>query len=151
MEQTIQNFPYNSNDKNPSRSPSWDGSQERMFIETVLNQRFNFLLVFVGLIVTGAINAKSDKPLQAAVLALGAFVCLLLSITICRAHQKLDIIMRTLYSDSSHPAGMVNQAVGGRSVRWIIGWGIPLLCTLALTTGAVLRVIPMLCCKGCAP
>lgn len=151
MGKTIEGvFPYNSNDLRPSRSPSWDGSQERMLFETILNQRFNFLLVFVGLIVTGGINARTDKVLQCSVFAFGAVVTLFLSMTIWRAHRKLDIIMQTLYTDTTHPAAMINRAAGGFSVRWIIGWGIPMLCTLALTAEAILLLLPMICCARCS-
>lgn len=141
MSKTIENFPYNSNNPNASRSPSWDGSQERMFIENILNQRFNFLLVFVGLVVSGAINARDNKLLQLAVLLFGTVVSFLLSWAIFRAHQKLDVILKTLYSDTTHPAAMVNKAVCGCSARWIIGWGIPFLCSAFLLIGAIVLIV----------
>jgi hypothetical protein len=121
----------------PSRSPVWDGSQERAFVESVLNQRFNFLLVFVSLIVTGAVNARDTAKLQACVLTFGAVISLCMLPTIYRSHQKLDILMRILKKDKTHPVGFTEEKVDGFSVRWIIGWFIPLLCVIALAAAAV--------------
>jgi hypothetical protein len=124
------------NDAEPVRSPVWDGSQERAFTEGVLNQRFNFLLVFVSLILTGAVNARDLPTLQAWVLTFGAIIALLLLLTIYRIHRKLDVIMTILKADLSHPTGFSEDKIGGFSVRWIIGWLIPLLCFVALAAAA---------------
>jgi len=120
----------------PSRSPVWDGSQERAFIESVLNQRFNFLLVFVSLILAGAINAHAWPIVQTIVLTFGTIISGGISITIQRAHHKLGLIMEILKRDKTHPFTIIDNAAGGRTVRWIIGWFIPLLCFFTLDGAA---------------
>ena len=67
------------------RAPRWDISQERALMQTLLGQRFNFLLVFFSIFVAGAVNARENPVLQASVLSLGALVALCLTSAIWRA------------------------------------------------------------------
>ena len=131
-------LPNNSMDSRQSRSPSWDGSQERQFIETVLNQRFNFFVIFVSLIISAAVASRDVPTLQAPVLFFGDVVCFALWATIYRVHRKLDAIMETLKDDENHPVCLVERAVGRGSVRWIIGWGIPGFSSFVLLAAAIL-------------
>ena len=75
-------------------SPVWDMSQERVFIETLLNQRFNFFLIFFSLVLAGAINAKEQLHFQL-VLSLGTVICFLFASVLRRSQQKLDLIILT--------------------------------------------------------
>ena len=43
------------------KPPVWDMSQERAFIETLLNQRFNFFLAFFSLVIVGAWGAGAAQ------------------------------------------------------------------------------------------
>jgi hypothetical protein len=115
--------------------PEWNMSQERAFMEQIMNQRFNFFLVFFSVICAGALNSKSHQHFF--VLVLGAVLSFLLAWTIFRAHCKLDWILRFLSSDKSHPYTIVNDAHSKRwSARGLIGWFIPIVCTLVLILGA---------------
>jgi hypothetical protein len=121
-------------------SPVWDMSQERALIEGIMNQRFNFFLVFFSLVVAGALNAKSALHLRV-VLALGTCVASLLAYSIIRAHRKLGTILRYLFQDPTHPATRVDRVHRSwLSVRWVTGWAIPALCTAALATGLIASV-----------
>jgi len=117
--------------------------QEREFTENLLNQRFNFFLVFFSLVVVGALSANSQESAKA-VLWLGLLVSLLLALTIFRVQVKFDLLFKELPDD--HPAKTVdkkspvwlwqNEPDGGRrglgSTRRIIGYVIPILCVIAL-------------------
>jgi hypothetical protein len=121
-----------------ARSPRWDISQERAFIETLLGQRLNFLLLFYSITVAGAVNAGNKQILQAIVLSVGFLIALLLTLAISRAQQKLDLILEHLYKNPSHPAGFINKQASGKSRRKLIGYAIPVVCTAFLGTWAVL-------------
>ena len=43
---------------------AWTWSEEREFVENVINQRFNFLLVLFAFILTAATQANSELQLQ---------------------------------------------------------------------------------------
>ena len=83
----------------------WDLSQERAFIENLLCQRFNFLLVFYSLVVAGAFTANSQRNFNI-VLTIGAIVSSMFALPIARAHHKLELILRHL--GTRHPARMTD-------------------------------------------
>ena len=119
-------------------SPVWDMSQERVFLENLLNQRFSFFLVVFSLVLAGAINSKAQLHLQI-VLTLGAIVTALFASVLGRSQEKLDIILADLFSDPTHPATIVDRrAKKGGSRRRMIGVWIPRICSGVLIAGAVL-------------
>jgi len=122
------------------RSPRWDISQERAFIETLLGQRFNFLLVFFSIIVAGAVNARDVPFMQAAVLSLGAVITYYLASAIGRSQEKLDLILGIIFKEQrTHPATVADQlASRNGSRRKVIGYTIPRICFWVLTVWAVI-------------
>ncbi len=112
-------------------SPVWDMSQERAFMEQLMNQRINFFLITFALIVAGTANAKTQILLQF-ILSFGTILCLLLSISIYRSTTKVAEIFRYIKKDATHPLTIIDKAVGGFSVRGILGYLLPTLCTLFL-------------------
>jgi len=118
-------------------SPVWDMSQERAFLENLMNQRFTFFIVFFCAIVAGVVNAKSEF-IAKLLLTLGSVLTVLFAAIILRSHKKLDLILDDLKTDKTHPATVIDRRAGRGSVRWILGWGIPLLCCAVLIIGSVL-------------
>jgi Flp pilus assembly protein protease CpaA len=118
----------------PGRTPVWDISQDRAFIETLLGQRFNFLLIFFSVFIAGGVNARDTPLLQAIVLTIGAVIALLLMLAVNRAQEKLDIALNIIFEeDPDHPATVLNQrARKGGSRRKIVGYAIPWICFLTL-------------------
>ena len=132
-----------------------DLTAERHFIEGLLCERFNFLLVFFSLVVAGAL--QTDRPLTfAVVLALGALICTLLAAAIARAQLKLDLILAQLKihcptdpaareDEWAKDAALLADAkvpryakrMVSRSRRRLIGYFIPLVCYVSLWAGAV--------------
>ena len=132
-------------------SPVWDMSQERVFIENLLNQQFSFFLVVFSIVVAGAINSKIQLHLRI-VLTLGSVVIGLLSMVLRRTEEKLDLILDDLFSDPSHPAAIINRrARHGGSRRRLIGIWVPRLCLGLLMTGAVLAWAGILAAPNAMP
>jgi disulfide bond formation protein DsbB len=125
-------------------SPVWDMSQERVFIENLLNQRFSFFLVVFSLVLAGAINSKIQLHLQI-VLTLGAIVTSLFAAVLGRSQDKLDLILADLFQDPTHPATIIDsRARKGGSRRRLIGVWIPRICSAVLIAGAVLAWLGVL-------
>ncbi len=132
--------------------PDWSLSQEREFLETLLGQRFNFLLVFFSLVIMAALTAETQAG-TTATFALGTVVSLLASFPIARAQLKLDLVLRRL--EGNHPARQTDEwaqtdkstappficILAGGSSRRMIGYWIPLVCWLSLGFGALLSVL----------
>lgn len=122
---------------------SWDLSQERMFIENLFCQRFNFFIVIYSLVIAGAATTNIQWKLTA-ILAIGFVLCLLVSLTIYRNYVKLIWILKTLHRNPQHPVAMAQtgiQSLGARrlfGVNSIIGIWIPVFCCITLLVGFVL-------------
>lgn len=107
-------------------------SEERRHIETVLIERFNFFIVFLGVILTGAVTTQSQSA-RFGMLLIGLCVCLPISWTLWRAQRKFDFAFQQIEDKyPNHPAIISSKKIGGRSVRWLIGKGIPQACNLIL-------------------
>ncbi len=153
-EQRMQTSQTKANaDTNMARelTDAWDMSQERAFIENLLCQRFNFLLVFYSLVVAGAFATNSQVNFNIA-LTLGAFICTLLSFPIARSQHKLDLILKHIWTtQGEHPSKKANDwACDLTGVPWLmrymvrssrrgmVGYWVPLFCWVSLWIGAIL-------------
>jgi hypothetical protein len=136
----------------PSADPSsWGLSQEREFIESLLCQRFNFLLVFYSLVIMAAFTTRSQTNFSLA-LTLGALICSLFTLPIARAQHKLDLILKHIEQEQpEHPVRRTDdwareptsvpkpvRFLVHKSRRHMIGYWIPVLCSASLWVGAVL-------------
>ncbi|HBC3836587.1 hypothetical protein CGI59_13820 [Vibrio parahaemolyticus] len=115
---------------------SWSLSEERVFMENLLCQRFNFFLVLFGLFLAGGFGANDQQ--KSLIFGIGFFVELMMWLMVYRAHVKHDWIMKYLYEQHEHPVAQVNEAVKAKglinfiSVSKITGIVMPLSCTLIL-------------------
>ena len=146
-----EHFPIDAQTRD-GKPPVWDMSQERVFFENLLNQRFNFFLILFSLVIAGAINCKEQLHLQI-VLSLGSIVTVLFALVLGRSQEKLDLILKDLFSDSSHPAAIIDSRANkvgrrrrliGGSRRRLIGVWIPWICCAFLIIGAILACFGVL-------
>lgn len=120
-------------------SPRWDISQERAFLENLLGQRTSFLLIFFGLVIAGAVNARSLQVMQISILVFGCLVCFGLALAVGRSQKKLDIILDIIKLDPAHPVTVVDAIAGSSgSKRKIIGYVLPWACVIALAVASVI-------------
>ncbi|RPH29904.1 MAG: hypothetical protein EHM93_16640 [Bacteroidales bacterium] len=122
------------------KSPVWDMSQERAFIENLLSQRFNYFLLFYSIVIAGFVKTTNLVYAQL-ILTLGAIITILFALVLERSQQKLDIILKDLFEDDSHPAKIVDDLAGGCSRRRIIGIWIPKICYWTLVIGAIAHLV----------
>jgi hypothetical protein len=127
---------------------SWTLSEERVFIENLLCQRLNFMLVFYSLVITGACATDSCRNFRAAFLV-GAIICSLLSLSIARTQVKLELILLWIREQREHPATLTDQRVRsavpkgikwlvGKSGRKIVGYWIPIACAMSMWAALIL-------------
>ena len=110
-----------------------DMSNEREFIEGLVNSRFRFFVIFISIIIAGSSIVKNEFLFKV-VLTFGFVISFLIALTIARSQQKLNIIFNLLPDE--HPAIIVNEEAKKnpftRSVRNVIGYYIPAICCLFL-------------------
>ena len=118
---------------------------EREFMENLLVQRLNALLVVFAVFVAAAF-ASDTLMLASIALLVGSATCFLMARTVKRAHYKHHWIMRLFYNQpesspaSKHPIKLINDAMkrGNRaaiargSVSDYVGKHIPNLCWASL-------------------
>lgn len=129
-------------------------TEERTHIETVVIQRFNYLIVFFGVILVGSLNVQ-DQLQKAIVLLVSSLITFLIGMTIERAHVKLRFVMDRLYSIPNHPASQANRhanLVSG-SRQGLVGVWIPAICAVALLVLGILALVKSFdsCCSQCSP
>jgi len=130
-----------------SAADKWDVNQERVFLENLMQTRFNFFLVVFGLWIVG-IASVADKRAKLIFLLFGVLICLLLWQTIRRICQKVTAALDLIMADSTHPATQVALRAGKSRVitirsNYLIGYVIPLLCIFLLAVWGVYLV----CCQ----
>jgi hypothetical protein len=87
--------------------------EERMYMENLLNSRFNFFIMFFSAVIVGAITAYDIHPLiSAAILTTGFIILHRTRKTIIRCQIKFNIILDYLLPDW-HTNNQVNQIITG--------------------------------------
>jgi hypothetical protein len=115
-----------------SDADKWDVNQERVFLENLMQTRFNFFLVVFGLWMV-SVASITPKLSKLVFLGFGIVICSLLWLTIRRICQKVIAALGLLKADAKHPMMQVASAAGeSRFIRvtsnQLIGYIIPVLC-----------------------
>lgn len=127
----------------------WHFYAEREFVENLLNQRFNYLIVMYSLFITAAASVDSQHNLKI-ILFLGASMTLLVSLIVYRAYVKLKILLNMLHSLDYHVLQIIHKEVDSMGIKALfsvvklMGFWIPLLCFLSLLAGAILASLGIL-------
>ncbi|WP_298519539.1 hypothetical protein [uncultured Kordia sp.] len=122
------------------KNTDWTFYTEREFIETLLANRFNFLIVIYSLFITAfaTIEGKENKLI---ILILGLVITILISITIYRVYTKLMINLKILYKlGDNHVFPIIKKELEGKrrnigNVNQYIAIVIPLLFIISFILG----------------
>ena len=115
-----------------SGAEKWDVNRERVFLENLMQTRFNFFLVVFGLWVVGVASITEKLP-KLIFLGFGVLICFFLWLTVRRICQKVIAALDMILADTTHPATKVAMAARKSRVlrvrsNHLIGYVIPLLC-----------------------
>jgi hypothetical protein len=127
-------MPNIDNETRDKTSPVWDMSQERALLEGLVSQRLHFFLIFVSALLATAINAKLQIQLQL-LLTSGAAISWWIALAISRVLARLDVTLKILSTDETHPFSQVNRELGKSEVGrgWVVLflWATCLLISIA--------------------
>lgn len=121
---------------------SWNFFNEREFMENLMCQRFNFLLVFYSIFVAAAASATS-QDFFIAVMLMGSVLTLMIWLMIWRAFVKFRIAIRICYRLEFSAIDIVDEETKLRKDRLfpvndLLAIWIPMVCFLSLVAGAAL-------------
>jgi hypothetical protein len=117
-------------------------SQEREFMEGLLNQRFDFFLVLFAATIGGAASVWSNDSARFLILLIGLVVECLLSQVLARAQEKLNLILQELEKDPAHPFKIIDDKANRTgSKRNLVGYCIPRLCCTVLLLSIAFSVL----------
>ena len=132
------------------QSPVWDMSQERVFMEQLLNLRFNFFMVFFAAVMAGAAGAGQQYE-RSIILFIGMLLSVLFCLLLARAQWKLNLCLTNLTAvEPTHPYCIIDQEANPKkwwwlppyfSVRRLMGYIIPPICSVMLAVGFVLSMV----------
>ena len=123
----------------------WDINQERMFMENLLSQRFNFFLVTFSLVLSGAASANSQIKLQLLLLA-GLILCLLMWATVYRIYIKVGVTLKMCYEHEDKFLQEIAKRTKQRVIAFtggvnsLVGIWIPLTCVLMIAIAFILSL-----------
>lgn len=138
MNELREHKPIKASDRD-KLSPVWDMSQERMFIENLLCQRFNYFLIFFSITIAGFSGAKSVW-IGEVILIFGAIITTMFSGVLRWNQKKLNFIIDDLHKDESHPATIIDD-LSGNGRRKVIGIYIPTLCSVTIIISAIINFL----------
>lgn len=139
---------------NPPQGQPGTLYSEREFMENLLVQRLNALLVVFAVFVAAAFASNSALLAGVAFLA-GSATCFMMARTVRRAHYKHHWIMRVFYRQpesspaAAHPIKLINDAMkpehrarlAGDSVSAWVGRYIPSVCWVSLLVAGVVALV----------
>lgn len=114
----------------------WDLSQERQFMENLVGNRFNWLMVLFGVILVYAFSVQGLDE-RCTILCCGTIVVFAMAYTVHRAQVKLDYILRLLHRTNGHPVRRIGHFTkrypkGSGMSTWLVGTIIPFGCAAIL-------------------
>ncbi len=127
---------YHINDGNDSKG-DWSLNQERMLTEQLFNQKINFFLLFFALVIIGALVTRSSELFNT-VLFIGAIICWILTLSIISTARRIGAIAKALKGEKEHPLNTITFGILGKVSRLLIGYVLPIACSLIITSGALM-------------
>jgi len=125
-----------------TKRQDWTLSNERAHIESILCQRVNFLLVFVGLVLAAASQSKGYL-FVGIVLTFGTIAIAIIAVPIFRAQHRLNINIGML--EATHVSNLIKGRANGAPCRLInssrrnwVGYLLPIVCLIGMFTFMVL-------------
>ena len=106
-------------------------NRDRIGAETVLNQRLVLFLVVFAVVIVSALNSQK-KIFFLSLLFAGLVICWVLAYIVVTAARRVGYLSKELHANDPD-AKIVDRKGGGRSVRFLLGYFIPMFCSTLLT------------------
>ena len=104
---------------------------ERQYLENLLNQRFNFYLVFVSFFLFGIFGGSLGNMERGIALVIGAFISLFIALAVLRTRMLVEEALNDLRELHRHPYGTLYKRLKDKEKYktkwyWPFNWYGPL-------------------------
>ena len=110
-------------------------NRDRIGAETVLNQMLVLFLVVFAVVIVSALNSQK-KIFFLSLLFAGLVICWVLAYIVVTAARRVGYLVKELHANDPEAKKMDHNG-GGRSVRFLLGYFIPIFCSALLTVAFV--------------
>lgn len=116
------------------KNSEWNFYHERQHVENLFYSRFNFFLVFYGMLITAIATLLSsseerENSVILGILILGILVLLLMQYTLCNVYHTLQIILKLVDGlPSYHSSPIISSLRNRGGTGIIIAFVIPSFC-----------------------
>jgi hypothetical protein len=113
-----------------------NGFEELAFLERAIDRRLAIFLVVCIVVIAGAL-ASGSASLSAVGFSIGSFICWLLALSIILTTRKAGAVAHVLKKEGENTFAKIETKLYSKSIRWILGYIIPVFCAVILTMGSV--------------
>jgi len=113
-----------------------NGFEELAFLERAIDRRLAIFLVLCIVVIAGAL-ASGSASLSAVGFSVGSFICWLLALSIILTTRKAGAVAHALKKEGENAFSKIEAKLYSKSIRWILGYIIPVFCAVVLTMGSV--------------
>lgn len=113
-----------------------NGIEELAYLEKAIDRRLAIFLVCFTIVVIGALGSGSSS-ISAVGFSIGSIICWLLAISIILTTRKTGAVAKALKKEVGGIVASIEAGVYAKFVRWILGYIIPVFCSIVLTFGSV--------------
>lgn len=126
-------------EESTTKTQEWSLNQERVFSEELMNKRINFFLIFFVILFVAVLFVK-EKEMISFMLIAGTVITWILSFSIFSTTRKVNRIIKMLKKEGGHPLSSLDSKSFDLINRFLIGYALPIFCSIIITTGSVLSV-----------
>lgn len=105
-------------------------------LDKSIDRRLAIMLVFFVFVIMGSL-ASGLSSISAIGFSIGSIICWLLAVSIMLTTKKTGETIKTISKVEGNIYAKIEKRLYAKSIRWILGYIIPIFCSLVLTFGSV--------------
>lgn len=109
---------------------------ELFSLERSIDRRLAIFLALFAFVVVGALGS-GNASISSAGFSIGSILCWLLAISIILTTKKSGYVSREIKLSGNGAYAKVERKLYSKMIRWILGYIIPVFCSIVLTFGSV--------------
>lgn len=124
---------YSIDDGNPLDNEDF---AELFSLERSIDRRLAIFLVLFAFVIVGALGSGSPS-ISSVGFSIGSIICWLIAVSIILTTKKADAVSKEVKYSNANYFASIERKLYSKAIRWILGYIIPVFCSIVLTFGSV--------------